>query len=130
MRKMYSTNQIINTVNKGIESGQVEIPAGGTQLYKHVATGKLNVQGDIYTFRFTFITTRKTSLVGVSIDTFSNFISGTAALRDGEYLAPGIIASMGEYNICIYVPTWEQIASNMVADEENPNFLTDTVTEL
>lgn len=35
MRKMYSENQVKEIVNKGIESGEIPIPSGGTQLYQH-----------------------------------------------------------------------------------------------
>ena len=35
MRRMYSENQLKEVVNKGIQSGDIEIPSGGTQLYSH-----------------------------------------------------------------------------------------------
>ena len=36
MRRMYSENQLKEVVNKGIQEGTIEIPSGGTQLYKHI----------------------------------------------------------------------------------------------
>lgn len=38
MRRMYSENQLKDVVNKGIQSGEIEIPSGGTKLYKHTFT--------------------------------------------------------------------------------------------
>ena len=103
---------------------------GGTKLYKHVAYGDFNSQGDICSIKFELITTRKESLNGVLIDNFDNFISGTVAISEGEWLEPGFILSKGPSK-AFYVPTWDAIARlDTSYTPSEGKFESDTVTEL
>lgn len=58
MRRMYSEKQIKGIVNKGIEAGEIEIPAGGTQLYKHIVTVGIEAS---FSVELMIISTKSTS---------------------------------------------------------------------
>lgn len=103
---------------------------GGPKLYKHVAYGDWNAQGDIISVKFEFITTRKESLNGVLINSFTNFINGWISQYDqGEWGYPGAILSKEE--IYFYNAVHQEISYlDTSYTPSEGKFESDTVTEL
>ena len=90
MRRMNSEGGIIDIVNEGIESGEIDIGGGGsgTQLYKHVVTFTANASEASYTLTGQLISTSNESFVGLDAGVLTKgYISGTvdiSPIMEGE----------------------------------------------
>lgn len=125
----FNKKEIVGVVNEGISSGQVQIPAGGTKLYKHA----IRLQAGASTFRLEAIHNKSDSIN--SIVKLVGFITESPIVVSTEYgifYAQRFEGYSGHY-FSYYIQTIYNNDGTLELKESSDmvsSDITDTITEL